>query len=333
MKPVLLESNRPASFYRDSGALSAFRGSGADLGGALHPEDWIASTTRQFGRSAEGLTTLPDGRLLVDAIGADPEGWLGREHVGRFGPDPKLLVKLLDTGQRLPVHVHPNGLFASSHLGTPHGKTEAWLILEAAQDAAVHLGFARDVDVEELARWRADEDTESLLAATNRIPVSAGDTVFVPAGLPHAIGEGILLVELQEPTDFSIFLESRGFELGSGSKPSLGLPWEVALDCVNRAAVSPHRLAELRSNRGRQAFPVEADDFFRAERIEPLEPVELEAGYSVLIGVAGTGQLSSPDGQATTGISRGQTVLVPHSAGALTLSGDGLVVIRARPPA
>jgi mannose-6-phosphate isomerase len=50
------------------------------------------------------------------------------------------------------------------------------------------------------------EDTESVLEAANRIPVSAGDTVFVPAGLPHAIGAGILLVELQEPTDFSIFL-------------------------------------------------------------------------------------------------------------------------------
>jgi mannose-6-phosphate isomerase len=97
MNPVRLDANRPASFYRDSGALSAFRESGNEGASALHPEDWIASTTAQFGRSPEGLTTLPDGHLLINAIFADPEAWLGREHVERFGPDPRLLVKLLDT--------------------------------------------------------------------------------------------------------------------------------------------------------------------------------------------------------------------------------------------
>ena len=71
------------------------------------PEDWIASATPRFGRGDDGLTTMPDGRYLRDVIDTDAGSWLGPEHVEYFGPDPALLVKLLDAGQRLPVHVHP----------------------------------------------------------------------------------------------------------------------------------------------------------------------------------------------------------------------------------
>jgi mannose-6-phosphate isomerase len=331
---VTMEPNRPRSFYRDSGAITAFRGSERlSEPDAFHPEDWIASTTSQFGRAPVGLSSLPDGRPLQEAIEEDPVAWLGPAHVARWGADPRLLVKLLDAGQRLPVHVHPDGAFAEAHLDSPYGKTEAWLILEASDDAAVHLGFRADVDADELARWRADEDTEALLAATNRIPVAVGDSILVPAGLPHAIGSGILLAELQEPSDFSIFIETRGFFERNSAEGSLGLPWDVALACVDREAVSAARIAELRSRRGSRAFPEEADAFFRADTIVPDPSVTLEPGYSVLIVLDGIGEATAERSSERTLLSRGQTVLVPYSAGPLTLTGDGLVLLRARPPA
>lgn len=64
--------------------------------------------------------------------------------------DPGVLVKLLDAGQRLPLHVHPDRRFATAHLASPYGKTEAWVILSDRPDAYVHLGFARDVSADEL---------------------------------------------------------------------------------------------------------------------------------------------------------------------------------------
>ena len=81
--------------------------------------------------------------------------------------------------------------------------------------AAVWLGFARAVSEDELARWVEEQDADAMLAALNRVPVSAGDEIFVPAGMPHAIGGGILLLELQEPSDLSLLLEGDRF---------LGLP-------------------------------------------------------------------------------------------------------------
>lgn len=334
MDPVRLGPHRPPSFYASSGAIDRWRhidpGSPDASADGFRPEDWIASATAQFGKSPSGLSRLPDGRLLVEAIAADPSAWLGPDHLAAWGADPRLLVKLLDCGQRLPVHVHPGRDFAARHLLSPYGKTEAWIILDAGADATVDLGFARDVEAGELAAWTRTQDVAALRAAVNRIPVTAGDTVLVPAGLPHAIGAGILLAELQEPSDFSIFLEWQGFDLDGAADGHLGLGYDVALQCVNPAAVTADRIATLRSVRGESAFPAEADGFFRARRLTADPGAVLDAGYGVLLILGGSGRLAWAGG--ATDVTAGETILVPWSAGDLTVSGADLVLLHAQPP-
>src|SRR5262249_32445380 len=80
----------------------------------------------------------------------------------------------------------------------------------------------------------------------NEVRVDDGDCVFVPAGLPHAIGEGIFLVELQEPTDLSILMEWTGFAIDGERDGHLGLGFEVALQSARRTAVNGDELAALR---------------------------------------------------------------------------------------
>jgi hypothetical protein len=80
---------------------------------------------------------------------------------------------------------------------------ESWIVLEAEPDAAVYLGFSRDVGADELTGWTRSQDVEAMLAATNRVPVAAGDSVLCPAGTVHAISAGIQVIELQEPADLS----------------------------------------------------------------------------------------------------------------------------------
>ena len=312
MPPVALGPNQPATFYRGSGRLAAFRG--LDL--EPRPEDWIASTTTRYGQAGSGLSVLPDGTLLVDAVAAEPLAWLGAAHVARHGADPGLLVKLLDAGQRLPVHLHPDRPFALAHLASPYGKTEAWIVLDAAPDATVHLGFTRDIAAAELAGWVSAQNVAALLGATNRVPVQAGDAILCPAGMPHAIGKDVLLVELQEPTDFSVLLEWDGFPL-SRDDATLGLPFEEALACVDRRASPPSRLAELcRGSRG-SLLPAEADAFFTAES---LTGGVLAAGFAVLVVIGGSGALAGEWG--TLPVSRGSTVVVPFDAGPCRLTGD-----------
>jgi mannose-6-phosphate isomerase len=327
VEPIALGPNMPDTFYRGAGHISSFRGTSFDP----HPEDWIASTTSRFGAAPAGLTRLPGGALLVDVIEADPLAWLGPDHVARFGVNPALLIKLLDAGQRLPVHAHPDRTFATEHLASPYGKTEAWIVLDAPADAAVWLGFTHDISADELTTWVARQDVTSLLAATNRVPIRAGDALLCPAGMPHAIGEGILLLELQEPTDFSVLLEWDGFPL-TQADAALGLPLEVALQCLDRRRCGPARLAELRGhpNTVGTLLPAEADQFFIAERVGA---GSFEAGFSTLIVTSGSGQLNTDRGNSmpqSMQLRRGQTVLIPFAAGDCTISGD-LSAIRCRP--
>jgi mannose-6-phosphate isomerase len=333
---TLLPANTPRSFYRGAGRIHRFRGVPAP-DDTYYPEDWIASTTSRFQQSPLGLTTLPDGQLLAEAIAERPQWWLGQEHVAAHGADPAILVKLLDAGERLPLHIHPDRRFATDHLASPYGKTEAWVIVEAAPDAVVHLGFARDVSPEELADWVSNQRTDTMLGATNAVPVRAGDAVLCPAGVPHAIGAGILLVEVQEPTDFSVLLEWDGFAIDGPAVGHLGLGYDLALSCVDRAAWTPDRLADLRGTRPgdrpgvQRLFTGLADPFFAAERLRPDPESVLEPAFSVVVVTSGSGLLEAEHDEPLP-VRAGDTAVLPYAAGSCVLRG-AVEAIRCKPAA
>jgi mannose-6-phosphate isomerase len=336
--PLRLRSNQPPRFYRGGRAIADFRGIPAS--GDHLPEDWVASTTTLNGEERLGLSALPGGTLLRDAVAAAPESWLGAEHTRRFGADPALLVKLLDAGERLPVHCHPDDAFARSHLGCRFGKTESWVVLATrSPSAAVHLGFRQEVGMDLLAGWVEQQDVGAMLGALRRMEVRPGDAVLVPAGIPHSIGEGVFVVELQEPTDLSVLMERDGFGIPS-SHGHLGLGYAAALECVDRSGWDADRLSTLRrrAGEGRPSgpgvellLPSEADRFFRAQRIVPRPEVRLEASFAVLVIINGSGTLHTESGPSLE-LVRGDTAVVPFAAGALTLRG-GLELVRCLPPA
>lgn len=329
-QPVELPANQPKQFYRGGEAIAALRGGeSADFG----PEDWVASTTTLFGRSDAGLSTLPDGLLLRDAVKADPDGWLGADHVATFGADTALLVKLLDAGQRLPVHCHPSNAFASKHLNCRHGKTESWIVVgTSGPDPTVYIGFRDNVSADIVANWVSTQNTAAMLDALNPVRVKAGDTVFVPAGLPHAIGEGVFIVELQQPTDFSVTLEWQGF-LANADVGHLGLGYDTALECVDRTGWGANLgslIKETGTTDGPTAktvnlFSAEADPFFQADRLHVDGSFGLEPSFAVLVVLEGSGSVGSLP------VKKGSTVVVPHAAGETGLTGE-LVAIRCRPP-
>ena len=198
-------------------------------------------------------------------IATDPVAWLGVDHVARYGTDPMLLVKLLDAGQRLPVHAHPDAGFAGHHLGRTHGKAEAWYIVDGG---TVHLGLAV------ADRGRGTRPARRR-AAHRRVarPAARGSGVgrrrrLRAAGMLHAIGSGIFLVELQEPEDLSILLEWRGFEIDGAELGHLGLGFDIALAAVDRTALSPEGIHELvgPADDGASVLPRAADEYFRLER-------------------------------------------------------------------
>ena len=323
MQPQLLPPNVVRHWYSGGPALAAWRG--LPPVGDRSPEEWVGATVARFGEPDLGPARLADGTLLRDAVCADPTGWVGRDDADPG--DTGVLVKLLDAGQRLPVHVHPNREYATRHLGCAYGKTEAWYILEADAGAAVWVGWRQNVSPDRLADLVQTQDAEAMLALMHRIPVRPGDGVLVPGGTPHAIGAGILLVEAQEPTDQSILLE-RSNTTATDDEIFLGLSREVALSAVDTTAVAD--VGVLQRHTGAhvaglvEVLPEQAARFFRMELLTPGAAVP--AGFAVGVVLSGAGALTAQNG-VPVDIEHGQTLVVPAASGEWRVEGDARLLV------
>lgn len=319
-QPQLLPPNVVEHWYAGGPALAAWRGIAPV--GERSPEEWIAATVSRFGEPHSGPARLEDGTLLRDAVTADPVGWLGRDD-GAPG-DTGVLVKLLDAGQRLPVHVHPTRDYATRHIGCVYGKTEAWYILEAAPDAAVWVGWRDDVDAGRISALVDAQDADAMLALMHRIPVRPGDGILVPGGTPHAIGAGILLIEAQEPTDQSILLE-RNNTSASGDEVFLGLPRDTALSVVDTSALRDPRSLVCHAAAGHlvDVLPAEAAPYFRMRLLSV--GAEVAAGFAVGVVVEGSGVLRSD--AAPLDVVKGQTLVVPAACGSWRMDGNATLLV------
>ena len=151
-------------------------------------------------------------------------------------PQFPLLVKFLDANDRLSVQVHPNDQQAAAAIPGERGKTEAWVILEAEPEACVFAGLRPEVDRDALSRAIAEGTVEACL---HRLRVRPGDCVFIPAGTVHALGEGVLLAEVQQSSDITYRLHDWN-RLGPDGRPR-PLHIEASLACTDftRGPVGP----------------------------------------------------------------------------------------------
>lgn len=326
--PAKLPSNQFDHFYRGGNRIGALRNG---PGGPMRPEEWIGSVTTRFGESEQGLSRLSDGTFLRDAIKSDPNGWLGEDHVKNFGLSTEILIKLLDPDQRLPVHYHPNKAFAKRHLGLDHGKTEAWIILEAPSGSGVGLGFREIQNKSDLLKLVRAQDSSALLASLRRSEVKVGDAVLVPAGVAHAIDAGIFVLELQEPTDLSALLEWEGFAVDGIKDGHLGLGFETVTDALKLDPLTDAEFDSLFTNNIfsggtlRSVLPLKSDGYFRAHLAPGVG--DFPAGFAVALVLEGAGSITFKN-VVDMEISKGDAVVIPYSAGEFTLSGANAIVCR-----
>jgi mannose-6-phosphate isomerase len=144
-------------------------------------------------------------RTLIDR---NPAAFLGKKHSGRFGTGMALLVKLIDSAERLTIQVHPTRPDSERYFHSPFGKSEFWVILGGreldGEPPYVLFGFKPGISREKWERLFRNQDIPGMIDCLHKLPVKAGETYAVPGGIPHAIGPGCFLLEAQEPTDFTL---------------------------------------------------------------------------------------------------------------------------------
>jgi len=231
--PVFFKKNRVFRVYLGGKLLDEFLGDEGSDGN--FPEEWICSAVRAINPGhtdpLEGISLRNEDGVPFDVLLSENK----KEYLGER-EDLGVLVKFLDSAIRLPMQVHPTRAFSRANFDSPYGKAESWIILDTREDACIYFGFKDKIekkDFEELVR-KSESEKDCMTSVVNRVPVKAGDVFFVDAGVIHAIGAGCLILEIQEPTDFTIQPEHfcGDYKLND-TEMYLGLKPEKALDCFN----------------------------------------------------------------------------------------------------
>lgn len=263
---------------------------------------------------AKGMTLSE----LVRAWGSD---LLGEAELfqGRF----PLLIKYLDAQEHLSVQVHPDEALAARLGGHVRVKNEAWYVVDAEPDGCIYRGLREDVDRRVFEEAIRAGTVESLL---RRISVRAGDCFYLPSGTIHALGAGVVVAEVQTPSDVTY----RVFDWNR-IDPSTGRPRELhiaeALECGNFGSqtIEGERRSHVASVWTTITRLITCDSFL-LERIRMTEGFDQDIPYAQLViwmVLDGRGAVTYNDGRDKLSFKRGDTVVLPAALkGRLTTETD-----------
>lgn len=232
-KPIFFERNRVGRVYSGGKLFHGFFGD-EPVDGFL-PEEWIASAVTALNKEKacekEGVSKLRDSEIYFDELLKKyPEEMLGSSKKMRT------LVKILDSAVRLPAQAHPDKAFSRKYFNSEYGKTESWIVLDTRPGAKIYFGFKDGVDKEvfKTAIDASENDKDAMERLMEYSEPKIGDVYLVPAKTVHAIGAGCLILEVQEPTDFTIQPEHWCDEYKLNEQEMyIGLSKEEAVECFD----------------------------------------------------------------------------------------------------
>jgi mannose-6-phosphate isomerase len=224
----------------------------------------------------------------------------------------------------VPLHAHPARAWARRHLGSPFGKTEAWILLDTPGDgsepAYAGVGFVPGIDRDWFADAVRRHDNRSIRGTLHRTEVHPGEVYVAHAGVPHYLGPRISFIEVQEPSDHIVIPETDGTD---DAGATMGLGWELALDMIDytgadagptfaRARQQPRVLRVSGASREVRLLHDDALPYFDATALEVADEIEVSDGrFSIAIVVSGTGFIDGDFGSEP--VRRGQTFALPAS--------------------
>ena len=264
----------------------------------------LESRTSQ-GETLSALIQRNGARLMGDVQGEFP-----------------LLLKLLAARDSLSVQVHPDDAYAKAH-ENKLGKTEAWVILQAEENASILYGLDEGVTIDRLRiALESGDDIEPLI---RRVPVKPGEVYYMPAGMVHAIGAGVLLYEIQQSSDVTYRLWDFNRTNAKGEKRPLHI--RQALDVIDPGLRG--QCTQLPPPGGNEVLNLLNVPAFRLDCACVNGECMLEPAASFRMLTALAGLLLQWEGDAVQ-LHAGDTVLLPAACPEISLTGVGRALI-ARP--
>lgn len=241
-RPIFFQPNRVWRLYTGGELLDRFVGNPAPKDDHF-PEDWLASTTVAVNAEHQQSPTEGVSRVRM------PDGSDGPLFNEILPEGTNVLCKFLDSAVRLPIQCHPDKEFARKYYHSEHGKTESWIVLATRrindQEPYLLMGFKPDVDKQKFITAVKEQDIGTMESMLHKLPVQPGETYFIPGRFPHAIGSGVMLLEVQEPTDWVVQPERfcAGFELSDADMWG-PLDPEIAMECFDYRGETKEEILE-----------------------------------------------------------------------------------------
>lgn len=270
------------------------------------PEEWIGSLV---GAKNPGMEFIAEegqafifrgGQkvLLKDLFAEHTEYYLGKKYAGAAGYNMGFLFKILDSSMRLHVQAHPAKEFAREKLNSPYGKLECYYILGVREgiEPYIRLGFQHAPSRQEWKRIIENQDIAAMDACFEKIPVETGQVWYIPGGMPHAIGEGITMLEIMEPSDLVVRCEyvREGAEVPPEAR-FMGKGLDFCLDIFDytqysveeiqaKNCLQPKMIEENGGNRIEQLVGKEITSSFEVTRIRIGEKIPFAKGHVPMLG-------------------------------------------------
>jgi mannose-6-phosphate isomerase len=279
-------------------------------------ETWEVSDYRET--SGQVINGLYAGRTLHDLVLEYPDELVGE---GWRGPHFPLLEKFIDASNMLPVHLHADDETARRVHGEPHGKTEAWHILWAAEGATIIAGAREEAGRDELREAFRALDHDAVMP---RYPIRPGDTVYVPGGVIHSFGPDTLVFEVQQTSDLGQFVTPEGLYGEQLDEETWEANIEAALDELRgdyRPRPNPGLVLEEDPNRRILGC---AGPYFALERwtlTEPYAEPSHPERCLTLSNVGGPARIDYAGG--VEGLGRGESCVLPAAIGEVRIVPEG----------
>lgn len=332
--PIFFKRNRVYRIYTGGKLFHDFFGDAEE--DTLFPEEWIASTVKTIKKNRpenEGMSIV-DGTdiIFADLIKEKKNEILG-ENRESFG----VLVKALDSSIRLPIQVHPDKPFSRKYFNSDYGKTESWVILAVRENPKIYFGFKDKISREDFEKLieESEKNPEAFTPYLNAVTPKVGDVFLIPAKMIHAIGAGCMILEVQEPSDFTIQVEAWcvNYKVSDAEK-YLGLKKEDALKCFDfdtfgdaataKSRITPKLISDENGVKKESLISYENTPCFAVNRYTLSNAtLSFQEAPAIYLVTQGNGLLSWNMGESERKISKGDYFVIPHCIkGQVSLSGN-----------
>lgn len=222
-----------------------------------------------------------------------------------------ILVKLIDAKGNLSIQVHPSDEYALEHEGQ-YGKTEMWYVVDCDEGASLYYGFKEKISKEE---FKARIENDTILEVLNKVPVQKGDCFFIESGTIHAIGEGLLIAEIQQNSNLTYRVYDYG-RVGADGKPrELHIEKALKVTTLNEPT---HKYGKLDTNLLAEC------KYFTSEILELQNTAKINVtsdSFVNLLCLEGEGQIDDVK------FKKGESIFIPAGLGELELNGNAKLIL------